>query len=342
VFIRHGQNGPPVVMGAGRKTALARRHALQPLLGCLAATACAWWPSPARARPEGSHAVAVLYPDIGEPFRAAFLKIIEGIEERVGGPVARLAVGTNAAAAQVVDDLRRREIRVVVALGRNGLKVADNLGAGIGVVAGCVLSVPESQVRAFPVHSLAPDPALLFERLQGLAPSVRRVWVVYDPRQNAWLIKLAREAARSRGLELAAQEAIDLAAALRLYQQALSAADARRDAVWLPQDSTTVDEGNVLPLLLKEAWDRSLVVFSSNVAHVKRGALFALFPDNAELGRRLGAAALQYLGAGKHGAEGMLPLREVLGAVNSRTAGHLGLALGPALAASYPLVYPEP
>jgi len=333
-----------MVMGAGNKTAFARRDALQPMLRCLAAAAWALWRAPVFAAPraEGAHAVAVLYPDIGEPFRSAFLKIIEGIEERVGGSVTRLAVGSNATAPPFADELRRRDIRLVVALGRNGLKVADALGPGFGIVAGCVLSVPESQVRSFPVHSLAPDPGLLFDRLQALMPGIRRVSVVYDPRQNAWLIRLAREAAKSRGLELLAQEAADLAGALRLYQQALSATDARRDAIWLPQDSTTVDEGNVLPLLLKEAWDRSLAVFSSNVAHVKRGALFALLPDNAELGRRLGAGALQYLATGKHAAEGMLPLKEVLGAVNTRTAGHLGLAIGPALAASYPLVYPEP
>ena len=57
--------------------------------------------------------------------------------------------------------MRRLEVRVAIVLGRNGLKAADTLDRDIGVVAGGVLSLPESPARAFSVHSLAPDPGLL-------------------------------------------------------------------------------------------------------------------------------------------------------------------------------------
>jgi putative ABC transport system substrate-binding protein len=180
----------------------------------------------------------------------------------------------------------------------------------------------------------------LFARLKQLVPTIRRVNVVHDPRQNAWLIRLARDAARAQGLELAAHEATDLQGALRLYGQVLTSADPRREALWLVQDSTTVEDSAVLPLALKEAWSRNLAVFSSNVAHVKRGALFSLYPDNVELGRTLAAAA-QRLVAGNKQAEGVLPLRDVRAAVNTRTAAHLGLDISASLSA-FDLVFPEP
>ena len=41
-------------------------------------------------------ALAVLYPDIGEPFRSVFAKIIEGIEDQAKGHVLSYAVGANA------------------------------------------------------------------------------------------------------------------------------------------------------------------------------------------------------------------------------------------------------
>jgi putative ABC transport system substrate-binding protein len=284
--------------------------------------------------------VVVVLPDIGEPFRSVFAKIVEGIEARVHGHVGVIAVGAQND-PDLPDALRRHAARVVVALGRQGLKSVASLDGGVGIVAGCVVSVPEAELRGYPVYTLAPDPALLFNHLRRLLPAARRVHVVHDPRQTGWLIRRAREAAKPLGLELAVGEAQDLAGAVRQYQQLLSNADAAHDAVWLPQDSTTVEDGTVLPLVLKEAWNRSVVAFSSNVAHVKRGALFALYPDNEELGHTLGDAASRLLAGNKPAEGGVLPLRDVRSAINTRTAAHLGLALGTRLA-GYDLVFPEP
>ena len=285
------------------------------------------------------HGIAVLYPEIGEPYRSVFAKIIEGVEEQARGRVTSIAIGPGTNAQELAADLRRQETRVVIALGRNGLKAASGLARDLGVVAGGVLSVPEAEGRNIPVHSLAPDPALLFARLQALVPGVRRVLVVYNPGQNGWLIRMAREAAGARGLELVAYDAPDLRTALKNYQDIFAAIDPKRDALWLLQDSVAAEETTVLPLVLQETWSRNVALFSSNVAHVRRGALFALYPNNAEIGRHLGSAALAYLAAGSHATRGVTPLRAVLLAVNIRTAGHLGLNLS--ARQGIDLVFPE-
>jgi putative ABC transport system substrate-binding protein len=290
---------------------------------------------------EGNHPIAVIYPDIGEPFRSVFARIIEGIEEQARGRVASFAVGANANARELSNELKRQEIRVVIALGRNGLNAADALDGDLSLVVGGVLSVPEPRVRGFAVHSLAPDPALLFEQLKGLFPAARRVLVVYDPRRNAWLIRRAREAAKAHGLDVAAQEAEDLKTAIRFYRQSFATADRRHDVLWLAQDSTTVDESAVLPLVLQEAWDRGFVVFSSSVAHVKRGALFSLYPDNTALGRSLAASAIGALTPGAVAQRGVMPLKDVMVAVNVRTANHLGINLA-ARRQHFDLIFPEP
>ncbi|HEV7913940.1 MAG TPA: ABC transporter substrate binding protein [Albitalea sp.] len=295
--------------------------------------------APAVSAADPSRPIAVVYPEIGEPFRSVFAKIIEGIEEQSRGRVQSFAVGSNANVQELSSELRRQDIRVVIALGRNGLKAASSLDRDIGVVAGGVLSVPESDTRSFAVHSLAPDPALLFGQLKMLMPGVRRVLVVHDPRQNGWLIRRAREAARQHGIELVAQEADDLKAAIRFYQDSFATADAKRDVLWLPQDSTTVDETAVLPLVLQESWNRNLLVFSSSVAHVKRGALFALYPNNVELGRSLAHSALGVV-SGASAARGVQTLKEVLVAVNVRTASHLGIQLSGRQ--HFDLIFPEP
>ncbi len=283
--------------------------------------------------------IAVLYPDIGEPYRSVFTKIIEGVEQQAKGKVASFAIGSAAVGADLATELRRRDLRAVIALGRNGLKAAAALERSMPVVAGGVLSVPEAEARDLLVHSLTPDPALLFTRLRTLVPGVRRIAVVYDPKQNAWLMKLARDAARAQGLEMLAAEAEDLKSALRAYQTALPGLESRRDALWLPHDSVTVDDSAVLPLVLQEAWDRSFSVLSSSVAHVRRGALFSLYPDNAALGRRLGAATLAALNSSARPV-GVQPLKDVLIAANVRTANHLGLNFANGQF-SFDMVFPE-
>lgn len=284
--------------------------------------------------------IAVLYPDIGEPYRSVFWKIIEGIEDKTNAKVASYAVGPNFNPQTVSSDLKRQDIKVVIALGRNGLKAAGTLDREFGVIGGGVVSPPENETRSGTILSLAPDPSLLFSRLKALSPKIQRIHVVYDPRQSAWLIKLAREAARNHGHELVAIEAQDLKSALAIYQNILANADGKRDALWLPQDSTTVEESLVLPLVLQESWNRGIPVFSSNVSHVKRGALFALYPNNVEIGRNLAASALGIV-AGTASARGLLPMRDVLTAFNTRTANHLGINPSSSQQQDFSLLFPE-
>jgi putative ABC transport system substrate-binding protein len=172
-----------------------------------------------------------------------------------------------------------------------------------------------------------------------MMPKARRVFTVYDPRQNAWMMKLAKEAALSQGLELVTYEAQDLRGAMHAYQEVLAAVDSTQDALWLPQDSTTVEESTVLPMLLQESWDHNLAVFSSSFGHVRRGVLFSLYPNNVELGRHLAVSALGFMASGVSDTSGMLPLREVLMAINLRTAKHLGLNAG--RAQNFDMVFPE-
>jgi len=277
------------------------------------------------AQASGTGTIAVIYPDIGEPYRTVFTQIIGGIEAQAKGRVANFAVGANVDMGELNNSLRRQNTKVVIALGRQGVKAASALDSDIGVVVGGVLTATDNEARNLQVNSLSPDPALLFSRLKGMMPGVRRVFAVYDPRQNAWMMRLAKEAARTQGLELTLYEAQDLRGAMRAYQDILALSDGSHDALWLPQDSTTVEEGTVLPMVLQESWARNLAVFSSSFGHVRRGVLFSLYPNNVELGRHLAGSALGYLASGGSESSGMVPLREVLMAINLRTAKHLGI-----------------
>lgn len=309
VFIRHAGSRSrlaPLITGAALL-----------LLAALSMT------SPARA---AGDVIAVIYPDIGEPYRGIFEKIIEGIEGKAGVSGANYPVSDDTDISGLKDSLQHQNARVVIGLGRQGMKAAAALGDGIKVVVGGVLTVPEKEALEIPVISLSPDPELLFARMKALKPGTRRVYVVYNPSYNGWLMRLAKEDARVQGLELVAYEAQDLRSAVRYYEEIFAAADGRSDVLWLPQDPTTVEENSILPLVLQKSWNQSIAVFSSNVSHVRRGVLFSLYPDNAGLGRSLAGLAQGILISGEYGKRGMMPLRDVQSAGNLRTAKHLGIS----------------
>jgi len=287
----------------------------------------------------GTGPVAVIYPDIGEPYFTVFAQLIGGIEDKIKMRIVKYAVGQNEDIADLKTTLHRQNIKVVIALGRQGMKTAASLDRDFGVVIGGVITSPENNLHELPVNSLSPDPALLFSHLRELMPAARRVFTVYDPHQNAWLMRLAKQAAISQRLELVAYEAQDLRSAVLAYQKILAASDRNQDALWLPQDSTTVEDSSVLPLVLHESWSRNLAVFSSSLGHVRRGVLFSLYPDNAALGRHLGETAQEFLASGDYGEHGMVLMREVLMAINLRTATHLGLDASPQQ--GFDMVFPE-
>lgn len=287
----------------------------------------------------GKGTIAVLYPNVEPQFRAAFTSMIQGIEERTRLRVRSYPVDVKVDTAELNATLKQNGTRVVIALGRQGLNATAGLDREITVLVGGVLLLTDTDNVAG--ISLTPDPAMLFARLRALLPDLRRVVVVYDPLKSDWLIKLAREAARSQGLELVAHVAGDMARAAQLYPQVIGAADSRRDALWLPHDSTTVEESTILPLVLRESWNSGVPVFSSNMLHVKKGALFAMAPNNVELGRTLASSALSVI-AGDNKRRSLTPLRELQTAINLRTASHMGLNLGHQQQRTFDFVFPQP
>jgi len=286
--------------------------------------------------------VAVFYPDIGEPYRRVFLAVIQGIEEQLGGKVFALPTTGQLPSLELEKELLRRDIKALIALGRNGLRQAAAQDKVRPVLGGGVVSLTEDSWRVWPLQSLAPDPAAIFGRLKSLLPQTRRVITIFESKQSDWLVRSAKDGARSFGMELVAVPATDLKSAALAYRDWLSKMDSQRDALWLLQDTVTVDESIILPMVLEECWAKRIVLFSSNLGHVRKGALFALYPDNLMMGRSLGRQLQELMANGVQSATpGLRGLKDLNWALNIRTAGHIGMRADvQRLGAD--LIFPEP
>lgn len=286
--------------------------------------------------------VAVLYPDIREPFKAVFIQIIDGIEEVLKKPVKRYALGESENLSAIEAQLEKDHADAVIALGRGGLLAAEKIRHKWPTVVGAVSVRPGSGTSDFAGITLVPDPEVLFRWLKELAPNIKRVHVVYGKEQGVGGMERAAEAAKMHGLLLNALPAENSREAANLYRTFVSESSSETDALWLLQDNANLDESILLPTILKDAWEKNLIVFSSALEHVKKGALFSVYPDNQGMGRSLAMLTLGQLQAGPAKHAVMQPLRDLLTTVNLRTAEHLGLHLPTHEKKRFDLVFPSP
>jgi putative ABC transport system substrate-binding protein len=266
--------------------------------------------------------VGVLYPDIREPYRAVFLSIIAGIKGEMKGPVKTYEIKKNHDPTALLAELEDDHVELVIALGKRGLKAARKFPKHFDILIGAVLATPDTNGTVKAGITLTPDPDVMFRRLKALAPEVQHVVVIYNPERSDWLIDRAQKEAAP------------------LYRDVIDAADPSY-AVWLPQDRSTVDKSTILPMILEAAWNKRFVVFSSSLAHVSKGALFSLYPDNTAMGRSLAMLATGSIQNRGEGKARIVPLRDLQTAVNLRTAKRLGLRINGAQARRFGLVFPS-
>lgn len=287
--------------------------------------------------------VAVIYPDVREPYKDVFMEIIRGIEAGLGQSVKHYVLdGDDDTSAALLERVHDDHVDVVISLGRAGLSATKQLAEVFPVVIGAVLISPGQETKGQTGITLTPDPEVFFERLKSIVPSAKEVTVIFDPRQKAWEIERARTAAKTQGLTLNAFPTEDLRLSAELYRKVLAQIKDGSIAIWLPQDNAAMDEQALLPVVLQEAWEKNFVVFSGNLDHVRKGALFSLYPDNFGMGRSLAALALDRLKNGALSTSAINPLRDLLLAVNLRTAEHLGLRFASRDRQQFDLVFPAP
>ena len=279
---------------------------------------------------------AVIYPEIREPYRSIFESIVRGIEQEDVGDVEVRLLKSGADARALDAWLAKTRAQAVVALGRTGLTAVQTLPEEYKRIVGAVLVKPSADLQGIWGISLTPDPDRLFRQLKEMANGVERVFVVYNPDENQWLVDRAQESAAVLGLELNAVPASDLREAAAVYRRLLPTLSGPKDAIWLPQDRQTVDDRAILPLILEKAWNGHIVLFSSSPGHVKRGALFSMYPDHEAMGRRLGDLVVRNSAA----APSVDPLRDLKVAVNKRTAEHLGITFSSRDLRKFGLVFP--
>lgn len=279
--------------------------------------------------------ILVLYPEIREPYLSIFLDIADGVEKGFDGKVVKYALDKRAKASDLEEDISKAEVDAVVALGKRSYKLMQQLPERCPVFLGALSRF--SADSCFGGISMMPATHVVLENLKLLAPDVREVHIVYSPKRDQMLVDQASKLAAEFGVQVHSHPSGALKDAATAYQKVLNESAEGRSAIWLLPGATVLNNA-LLADVLEDAWYRKVVVFSSVPVHVKRGALFAVYPDNNAMGERLGKLA--YDAVSDSSAHMALPLTDVSLAVNQRTSDHLGLTINKELRDQIDLLLP--
>lgn len=267
--------------------------------------------------------LAVIYPEIRDPYRQIFLSIYSGIESEYTGPVLHHVIPKQFSALETQDWIKSNNSTAVIALGRRGLKAISHLPKDmpIVVVVGAILINPNG--RQLTGISLAPEPKKVLETLIKLKPKTRNVYLIHKPDQSNWLIDRAQQGLKYSELSLNVISSNNIQQLAQDYRKTLENMSPETDALWISFNGKSI-ERSILQETLKNAWTKNLTVFSSNLADVKRGALFSLYPDNESMGKHLAQIAIN-LENDPDSTQGIMPANNLKTAVNIRTADHIGI-----------------
>ncbi len=278
--------------------------------------------------------IGVLYPESAPAFQKLYQTIIGGMGQASDVRVQSRAVSEKDSVDQIKSWLASGQSQVVISLGNLPAAVTGPLAADMPLIYGAGALNDNNT----PGVSLASSPNKLFDRLKQLKPDVERVFMVYKPQATGWLLSAGKAAAREHGLELIASPSEDIQQAGAAFARILQQTRPGKDAIWLTLDPV-VPVNQLLPVLLREAWEKQLALFSNNPLDVSKGALFALYPDYPAMGRQLAERARKQLG--KTPPPGPEASEQLNGALNIRTASHLGIVPSSQQQQSFQQIYPE-
>jgi putative ABC transport system substrate-binding protein len=275
--------------------------------------------------------LVIIYPEVREPFARVFEEVVRGAEEGYQQNVRRVSMADNQSPVDFVHVLDHNS--PVLVLGNRLARQVTEHNAERRLIVGAVNS---EYSNVFGI-TLIPDSEVIAQKLPVLVPAINTVHIVTNAENSLLDFDRATQALSKQGIQLSIHQAKDIRVAAGVYRDLMQTLD-ESDAVWILPKGSFVNNA-VLAILLQESWEKHFVVFSSNPIHVKRGALFSIYPNNYNMGLSLGRLARDVAQNNSPERE-MQALEDIFVTLNERTSNHLGINLTDDVRAHIDLILP--
>jgi hypothetical protein len=253
--------------------------------------------------------IVIAYPASETSQALTYTHVIDGIEKAVGH-AERLEVTEGADTVQA--QLDRLHPDKVIALGK---KVAGTINK-TSYLKLMLVGLAHFNPTEYNGVSLTLDSRSLGAQLSRFVPSVKRVFVVQQAGHQT-IESVPAISGTQPTLEI--REGSDQLATIRLLGHIVGEEATATDAVFIPANLPI----DILYEVAKVAWDKKIMLLSTNLAQLDTGTLMGFYPDELALGEQLGQLVTKK-------NPGFESTRGVNSALNRKVAQHLGIDFDPA------------
>lgn len=285
------------------------------------------------------NSMAVVYPKVREPYNKIFISIINEIKASTDNKVLVYEVEKSGTSKKLAKWIHDKNIKKIVGLGNRGIRTVYKLDnkSNWPIVFGASAINPEKS-HGFFALSLVPEPMKLFEKLRELSKDIKTIHVVYETGKQDELIRLSTLSAELLGFELVSYGASDVVEMAEMYREVLKNINSKTDALWMSKSGRSIEKA-IMNEILRGAWKKRFIVFSSNLADVGKGALFSLFPNNSKIGEKL-VEMLDEVQKKPEMKPQVVLSDNLKAGLNIRTAAHLGIHFSEEERRAYSLIFP--
>lgn len=248
----------------------------------------------------------VLYPKPEKAFESIYSATLTGIGKQVKQPTI-IEIPESAGLNAIQPEIDRHHSDKIIALSHKAADMLSNSRYRTRMLAG-LMYFSASQYSGV---SLALDSQVLKAQLNKLTPQIKRVFIVQESHRRT--IAPLPSAITTDPL-LVMRESDDLLTNMRTIGQLLEQEVAADDAILLPAHIPK----DILYEVSKIAWDKHIMLLSTNLSHLEYGAMLAFYPDLVAFGEQLGELA-------QHELPVYETVRTVSVSLNQRVAQHLGV-----------------
>lgn len=257
-----------------------------------------------------------------------FNDTISGFSAVCGCQVTEL-VSSELDKADIAREIRKIRPKAVFAVGTEALSLVNdirNIPIIYAMVPNPQTELPEGKNVSGIGMNIPPEKYL--GELNRVAPELKRIGLVYDPRKTGQYVKKALEAAGAMGLVLTAKE-------VNGPRDVISATQKMKgeiDLFWMLPDSTAITPETV-EFLYYFSFENGIPLMAFAEKYAVMGALMSLSIDEADAGRQAGALCRRILdgGGAKERPDVNLPEKAVL-SINLKTAKKMSIPVNEAAA----------
>lgn len=233
--------------------------------------------------------VLVVYPEADASLQHIYNAVITGIDHQVGSTTQLILTPDMNNLQASLDHLQPEHI---IALSKTAAEAVrhssyhDRLWVGM-------MAFTHPDYRGV---SLTLDSKRLAQQVAQFAPFIKRFFVVQEARNLSVILNDKAAASSSKAIkfkpanensnepDVIIREGVDMITTIRLLGHLVEQEATTRDAVLLPVNLPN----DILYEISRIAWDRHIILLSTNLYHLENGALMVLYPDPVALGEQLG------------------------------------------------------